>query len=54
MKKSQKPTERAKPKRAPYRRPKLRAYGNIQTITLATTVNSMKKDGAGGGGKTAV
>lgn len=54
MKKSRKPTERARPKRAPYRRPKLREYGSIQSITLSTTIISAKKDGAGGAGKTAV
>jgi hypothetical protein len=54
MKTSRKPTARAKAKRAPYRQPKLRSYGSVQSITLATTVHSMKKDGAGGAGKTAV
>ena len=54
MKKSPKKTDSATPHRAPYRRPKLRAYGSIQSITLATTVHSMNKDGAGGGGKTQV
>jgi hypothetical protein len=54
MKKTTTPVDRSVAKKAPYRRPKLRSYGSIQAMTLATTVMSMTKDGAGGGGKTAV
>jgi hypothetical protein len=54
MEKSPKNPERAKPRRAPYRRPTLRAYGSIQSITQARFVLSSKSDGAGGGGKTRV
>ena len=54
MKKSPKKADRATPQRAPYRRPKLRAYGSIQSITLATSARNTKSDGAGGGGKTQV
>ena len=54
MQKSPKTHEGAKPRRAPYRAPKLRAYGSIQSITQAKFVLSSKPDGAGGGGKTQV
>jgi len=54
MKKTTQNADQAAAKRAPYRRPKLRSYGSIQSITLATTVKSVQMDGAGGGGKTAI
>ena len=47
-------TERAKPRRAPYRPPKLRAYGSLQSITRAKWLLSSRYDGGGGGGKTRV
>jgi hypothetical protein len=54
MEKSPKTGERSKPRRAPYRQPKLRAYGSIQSITQARQIIASKFDGAGGGGKTQV
>ena len=54
VEKSPKTGERVKPRRAPYRPPKLRVYGSIQAITLARHVQATKFDGAGGGGKTSV
>jgi hypothetical protein len=49
-----KTAEHPTPRRAPYRRPTLRAYGSIQSITQARQVSSTKYDGAGGGGKTRI
>ena len=54
MKKPPRKAGRPASKRAPYRPPKLRAYGNIQSITRATTIASPQMDGAGGGGKTQI
>jgi hypothetical protein len=54
MEKKPTTTERAKPRRAPYRQPKLRDYGSIQSITQSKFVYSSRYDGAGGGGKTRV
>lgn len=53
MEKSPKTSEGSKPRRAPYRQPRLRAYGSIQSITKSQRGGS-KFDGAGGGGKTQV
>lgn len=54
MDKTPKTTERAKPRRAPYRQPKLRDYGSIESITQSKFINAPRFDGAGGGGKTNV
>ncbi len=54
MEKRPQASERKNPRRTPYRQPKLRVHGSIQSITQAKFVNSSRSDGAGGGGKTSV
>lgn len=53
MDKSPKTPDRETPRRAPYSEPKLRAYGSVQSMTLAKDVGNTM-DGPGGGGKTQV
>jgi hypothetical protein len=54
MEKVQRKTARATARRAPYRRPTLRSYGSLQSLTRSQNILSKTFDGAGGGGKTRV